>query len=553
MKIDFLYVTNLQYEVKSLRAQVADFQSGETYRSLKAEFMRQLRATDRQLQAAKQELSDSRRAAIKMRNNWMQANEDVEKECEKRIQVWVRRLGAMEKRALKAEGACDAWHDKCNEKQRELYQVQIELEEERGKNQKLIAQMNRDYENSSIPSTGKESFKKICNSREKTGRKPGGQPGHKGHRRTKLEPTQAPVFLAAPEAITSNPDFYATGKEIRKQVADVRMIVTVTEYFALEYRNRKTGSRYHAPFPMGVENDVNYGSGIKGLSYFLNNYCNVSIDKTREFLAGLTDGEVNISAGMINSLAGKLSAKTEKERRRIFASLLQSPVLYSDNTVGRVNGERKAVVVCASENEVLYFFKEQKGHGGIKGTPVEDYRQTLVHDHDKTYYNYGGSHQECLAHVLRYLKDSIDNEPTLTWNKRMHGFLQRVIHEAKENREIGEEKCLEYEAEYHCILEKAREEYECEPPSDYYREGYNLQKRLYKYQDSHLFFLRHPEVDYTNNRSERYCRKYKRKQKQAVTFRSSKSGEDYCNVLGVIETGKLKGQSAYRTITSAFE
>ena|GEM_PF-3749393 len=57
---------------------------------------------------------------------------------------------------------------------------------------------------------------------------------------------------------------------------------------------------------------------------------------------------------------------------------------------------------------------------------------------------------------------------------------------------------------------------------------------------------RHPEVDYTNNRSERYCRKYKRKQKQAVTFRSLKSGEDYCNVLGVIETGKLKGQSAYR-------
>jgi len=553
MKIDFLYMTNLQYEVKSLRAQVAAFQSGEAYRSMKTELMQQLRAKERELQAAKQELSDSRRAAIKMRNNWMQANEDLEKECEKRIQVWVRRFADMEKRALKAEGACDDWHDKYNQKQRELYQVQIELEEERGKNQKLTAQINRDYENSGIPSTGKESFKKIRNSREKTGRKPGGQPGHKGHHRKKLEPTEVPVFVAAPEAITLNPDFYPTGKEIRKQVVDVKMIVTVTEYVAMEYRNRKTGARYHAPFPAGVENDVNYGSGVKGLSYFLNNYCNVSIEKTREFLTGLTDGAINPSAGMINNLAGKLSAKTEKERRRIFASLLQSPVMYSDNTVGRVNGERKAVVVCASENEVLYFFKEQKGHAGIKGTPVEDYQQTLVHDHDKTYYNYGGSHQECLAHVLRYLKDSIDNEPNLTWHKKMHSFLQTLIHEVKENREIGEEKCLEYEAEYNHILEKAREEYEYEPPSDYYRDGYNLQKRLHEYQDSHLFFLRHPEVDYTNNRSERYCRKYKRKQKQAVTFRSSKSGEDYCDVLGVIETGKLKGQSAYRTITSAFE
>jgi len=47
----------------------------------------------------------------------------------------------------------------------------------------------------------------------------------------------------------------------------------------------------------------------------------------------------------------------------------------------------------------------------------------------------------------------------------MHSFLQALIHEVKENREIGEEKCLEYEAEYHRILEKAREEYEYEPPS----------------------------------------------------------------------------------------
>lgn len=553
MKKNFLYITNLQYEVKSLRAQVAALESGEAYRAMKAELMQQLRAEERRHQSTKQELADSRRAAIRMRNNWMQVNEDVVKEYEKQIQVLMHRLDAMEKRALKAEGACDEWHDKCNQKQQELYQVQIQLEEEQGKNQKLIAQINRDYENSAIPSTGRENFKKICNSREKTGRKPGGQPGHKGHRRNRLEPTQIPIFLEAPKTITSNPDFYPTGKEIRKQVVDVKMLVTVTEYVAMEYRNRKTGSRYHAPFPDGVENDVNYGSGVKGLSYFLNNYCNVSIEKTREFLSGVSDGEINLSTGMINNLGRKLSAKTEADRRRIFASLLLSPVMYTDNTVGRVNGEKKAVVVCASEHEVLYFFKEQKGHKGIKGTPVADYQHTLVHDHDKTFYHYGGSHQECLAHVLRYLKDSIDNEPDRAWNKEMHSFLQKLIHEVKTDRGIGEEKCLEYEAEYGEILEKAREDYEYVPPSDYYREGFNLQKRLYEYQDSHLFFLRHPEVDYTNNRSERYCRKYKRKQKQAVTFRSSKSGEDYCNVLGIIETGKLKGQSAYQTIKTAFE
>ena len=40
-----------------------------------------------------------------------------------------------------------------------------------------------------------------------------------------------------------------------------------------------------------------------------------------------------------------------------------------------------------------------------------DYQGILVHDYDVTFYNYGADYQECFAHVLRYLKDSIDNKP----------------------------------------------------------------------------------------------------------------------------------------------
>ncbi|MFR7849104.1 MAG: IS66 family transposase [Coprococcus phoceensis] len=52
----------------------------------------------------------------------------------------------------------------------------------------------------------------------------------------------------------------------------------------------------------------------------------------------------------------------------------------------------------------------------------------MVHDHDLTFYHYGANHQECLAHVLRYLKDSIDNEPERTWNKEMRSLVQEMIH-----------------------------------------------------------------------------------------------------------------------------
>ena len=53
-------------------------------------------------------------------------------------------------------------------------------------------------------------------------------------------------------------------------------------------------------------------------------------------------------------------------------------------------------------------------------TSIDKSRQFLS---DLTLYNYGTDHQECLAHVLRYLKGSMDNEPDRTWNKEMHGLI----------------------------------------------------------------------------------------------------------------------------------
>ena len=97
----------------------------------------------------------------------------------------IQELKKMEKRALEAEKQRDDALDKAKEIRLQYYETAAELEEERGKNLKLRAQINRDYKNSSIPSSKSIKRKKIANSREKTGRKPGGQPGHPGHRKKK--------------------------------------------------------------------------------------------------------------------------------------------------------------------------------------------------------------------------------------------------------------------------------------------------------------------------------------------------------------------------------
>lgn len=417
---------------------------------------------------------------------------------------------------------------------------------------KLKAQMNRDHENSSNPSSQRPFHKKISNSRVRTGRKPGAQPGHTGHKRPFMKPSEPPVILPAPGNLKNDPDWYPTGKFIKKQLIDIEISMSVKEYRAEVWRNRLTGSRSHAAFPDGIVNDCNYGSNIKTLAFLLNNYCNVSIDKTAELLSGMTGGKIQLSRGMISSLPLQFSKATQKDLEQISAMLLLAPSMHIDFSPVRVNGSACQTMVCANKNEILYCAREHKGHAGIQGTPAEVYEQTLIHDHDKTFYSYGGSHQECLAHVLRYLQDSIDNEPQLKWSRSMKEFLQGVIHEVKQNGPLSAERIGAIKDQYDTILDTAFSEYDAHPPSKYYPDGFNLASRLRSYKGSHLYFLDHPEVDYTNNLAERELRKLKRKFKQVVTFRSDKTVEYLCNCMSVLETGRLQGASCFDISMKAF-
>ena len=186
---------------------------------------------------------------------------------------------------------------------------------------------------------------------------------------------------------------------------------------------------------------------------------------------------------------------------------------------------------------MLYFAREKKGHEGVKGTVTEDYHGIIVHDHDVTFYNYGTNHQECLAHVLRYLKDSMENEADRVWNRQMHSLVQEMIHyrNSLSDSELPDSKAVSgFEDRYRKILIKAREEYEYVPPGKYYRDGYNLYRRMDEYMENHLLFLHNMKVPATNNKAERLLRKYKRKQAQAVSFRSQSSIDYLCQCMSML-------------------
>lgn len=100
----------------------------------------------------------------------------------------------------------------------------------------------------------------------------------------------------------------------RRIIEHIQVSVNVTDYIADEYRNRKTGTRIHAPFPTGIINHVNYGASVKVLAFLLNDYYNVSIAKTRQCISDITKGIVNLSTGTICNLSSEFSANTATER-----------------------------------------------------------------------------------------------------------------------------------------------------------------------------------------------------------------------------------------------
>ena len=557
MNRSFEYITTLEYRLKAANARILAFESGEKYIRMQEEYLKELRCLEKKIRKLEDELSQARRETVSVREQWFEIFEDLQKECARQLSALRKELERMEKRAVKAEKQRDDALDRVTQQRHKIYALETELEEEKGRNLKLRSQLNRDYENSSIPSSKTLHHKKISNSREKSGRRPGAQPGHPGHGRKKQVPTTEPVLLPPPPEVLEDPAFKKTSKTIVKQLVNIRTILEVTEYHADVYYNSETGERIHAEFPAGVVDDVNYGGSIKAFLFLLNNDCCTSIDKSRKFLSDLTDGRLNISKGMVNRLSRAFAATTHQERQEISAALLLSTVLHTDCTNAKENGKNASVFVCAApDGKAMYFARRKKGHEGVKGTPVEDYQGILVHDHEKTFYHYGTGHQECLAHVLRYLKASMENEGERSWNREMRTLMQEMIHYRNGlavEAVPDPEKVKGFEERYREILRKAKEEYDYLPASEYYKDGYNLYLRLEEYMSNHLLFLHDPRVPATNNESERLLRGYKRKQQQAVSFRSFESIENLCECMSVLIQIRQKEESnLYHRVSQIF-
>lgn len=135
-----------------------------------------VRSFERRIKEQDKELAGARREIITVRNQWFEVFGNLEKEFNQKRSAALKEIEQLKKRLFKTQGQLDEALDKIKEQRLELYKLKTELEEEKGRNLQLRAQMNRDYENSSLPSSLSVKHKKYKIAEKKQAGNPAGSP-----------------------------------------------------------------------------------------------------------------------------------------------------------------------------------------------------------------------------------------------------------------------------------------------------------------------------------------------------------------------------------------
>lgn len=420
-------------------------------------------------------------------------------------------------------------------------------------NERLRRQLNNNSQNSSKPSSMDQKPTKAVNtynSRKKSNNNKGAQKGHSGKNLSK-EDVKALINSGKVKhqfrTVGVPSDKYDT-----RYVVDLESSVVVTE---IRFFKNSLGISH---IPAHLSSPVTYGNGLKSICTLLYSEGVVSNDRIQSIVNSLSNNVLSISAGAVYNFCKSFVSVSKTKYEKIQADVLSAPVVATDATNISIDGLQKYIRNFSTDEVCLYESQSAKSIACMKESAIlPQYTGCLVHDHETAMFNFGTLHGECNAHLFRYLQKNSEESGNL-WS----GKLKRLLSYANKRRCEAIKSCQHFfdqgiiadiETQYDTILSLGEEQNSKTIGSVARKEERALLKRLRKYKDNFLLFIKDFRVPFTNNMSERDLRKCKNRQKMSGGFRDSAGCDMYCKIMSVIETWKREGKNILEQIRNAFD
>lgn len=425
--------------------------------------------------------------------------------------------------------------------------------------QLLVERLGINSANSSLPpSKDKKTRKKSTSARKRSGKKPGGQPGHDGETLQQFaDPDEVVELEIDRRTLPNRDDFKSVGLETR-QVIDVVMELCVTEYRA-EVVEDSDGNQYVATFPEGVTKAVQYGPSVRALSTYMSQYQLIPYNRVQEVFADQFGLE--ISQGSIANFNKEAYEKLAGFEEKLRQNLGSARVLNADETGIKIGDKIHWLHVLCTPKSTLFFPHDKRGKEAIADLGILDgFKGVLCHDGWKPYFGYECDHALCNAHHLRELQWVIDFK-SQAWAREMKKLLLEIKRKVeKRGGVLKPPRQQEYVEKYRQVIRQGKRE--CPMTLSTKGSGKkkaaqtkerNLLDRLEKYEDWVLLFMKEKLVPFTNNRAERDIRMTKVHQKISGCFRSMAGAQYFCRIRSYLLTSIKRGHSPYFQLLKVFE